>query len=123
MSTGKFEWYIVVVSLVSGIIIGIVVSYLVWCSRRRCLRNKNPQTQTIELGARNKIQTNPEAETVEADATYQELDPTRMNKEDNYQSLIMKGNTSSNNSGNDDDPAYTELNKVRDVENNYQSLT
>ena len=46
-----------------------------------------------------------------------------MNKEDNYQSLIMKGNTSSNDHGNDDDSAYTELSKVRDVENNYHSLT
>ena len=84
---------------------------------------KNPETQTIELNTRSKILKNPEAETVEADSTYQELDLTKMNKEDNYQSLIMKGNTSSNNGVNDDDSAYTELTKVRDVENNYQSLT
>ena len=43
-SAGGFEWYIVVVSLVFGIIIGILLSYIVSCSRRRCLRNKNPQT-------------------------------------------------------------------------------
>ena len=88
------------------------------------MRNKNPQTQTIELDRRNKILTNPEAETVEAaDSTYQELDLTKMNKEDNYQSLITKGNTSSNNAGNDDDSTYSELTRVRDVENTYQSLT
>ena len=87
------------------------------------MRNKNPQTQTIELDTSCKIQTNLEAETVEADSTYQQLDLTKMNKEDNYQSLIMKGNTSSNNAGNDDDSTYTELTKVRDVEDNYQSLT
>ena len=87
------------------------------------MRNKNPQPQTIELGTRNEIQTNPEAETVEADSTYQQLDLTKVNKEDNYQSLIVKGNTSSYNADNNDDSNYTELNKVRGVENNYQSLT
>ena len=86
------------------------------------MRNKTPQPQAIELGTRNKILTNPELETVEGDSTYQELDLTKTNKEDNYQSLILKGNTSSNNGGNDDDSTYTELTKVRDVENNYQSL-
>ena len=38
-----------VVSLVSGIIIGILLSYIVWFSRRRCLRNKNPKAETIDL--------------------------------------------------------------------------
>ena len=111
------------VVFVSGICIGILLSYIVWCSRRRYLRKKNPQPQTIELDTRNEVLTNPEAETVEADSTYQQLDLTKINKEDNYQSLIMKGNTSSNNAGNDDDSTYTELKKVRDVEDNYQSLT
>ena len=105
-------------------IVGIPISYFVWCCRRRLSKNKNPQPQTIELDTRNKIQTNPEAETVEADTTYQQLDLTKMNKEDNYQSLIMNRNTSSNNAESfGDDFTYTELNKVRDVENDYQSLT
>ena len=87
------------------------------------MRNKNPEQQTIELDTTNEIQTNSETEAVKADSTYQELDLTRMNKEDNYQSLIMKGNTSTNNGGNNDDSTYTELTKVREVEDNYQSLT
>ena len=107
----------------SGIIICVLLSYIVLCSRRRYLRNKNPQPQTIELDTTNEIQTNPEAETVEADSTYQQLDLTKMNKEDHYQSLITKGNTSSNDPGNEDDSTYTELTKLRDVEDNYQSLT
>ena len=97
-------------STVFGIIIGILLSYIVWFSRRRCLRNKNPEQQTIELDTRNEIQANPAAETVEADSTYQEPD-------------LTKGNICGNDSRNDDDSAYTELNKVRDVEDNYQSLT
>ena len=89
------------------------------------MRNKNPQPQTIELDTKNKILANPEAETVEADSTYQQLDITKMNKEDNYQSLIMKRNTSSNDAGTiGDDSNYTKLNKeLRDVEKTYQSLT
>ncbi len=40
-----------------------------------------------------------------------------MNKEDNYQSLRV------NAASDDDDSTYTQLNKARDVEDNYQSLT
>ena len=94
-------------SLVSGIIIGILLSYFVSCSRRK-FKNRNPHL-------------NPEPKTTEVDTTYQELDLTKMNKEDNYQSLRV--NAESNDVANDDDPTYTELNKTRDVEHNYQSLT
>ncbi len=44
-----------------------------------------------------------------------------MNAEDNYQSLRVKA--ASNDAANDNDSTYTGLNKTRDVENNYQSLT
>ena len=53
--------------------------------------------------------------------TYRELDLSKMNAEDDYQSLRV--NTASNDAANDDDSTYTELKKARDVENNYQSLT
>ena len=96
-------------------IIGILLSYIVWCTRHRCLRNRNPPPQTT-------TKTKPKAETIEAVSTYQELDLTKMNKEDNYQSLIIKGNIGGNDSRNNDS-TYTELNKVRDAEDNYQSLT
>ena len=94
-------------SLVSGIIIGILLSYIVSCSRHK-FRSRNPHL-------------NPEPKTIEVDTTYQELDLTKMNKEDNYQSLRV--NAARKEAGNDDDTTYTELNKARDVENNYQSLT
>ena len=96
------------VTLVSGIIIGIIFSYIVSCSYRRWFRNKKPER-------------NSEPKTSDVDTTYQELDLSKMNKEDNYQSLRV--NSASNNAANDDDSTYTELNKTRDVENNYQSLT
>ena len=103
------EWYIIVVTLVSGIIVGILLSYIAWCSHRRWFRNRKPKR-------------NPDQKPTEADSTYQELDLSKMNKEDNYQSL--RGNVARiNDVTNDDDSTYTELSKTRDVEDNYQSLT
>ena len=119
----RFEWYIVVISSVSGIIIGILFSYVFFRFYRRCLRNKNREAQVINLSTRNKNLTNPEAETNEADSTYQELDLTKMNQEDNYQSLDMKGNTEIYDAGDRDESTYTKLDSVRDAENNYESLT
>ncbi len=99
-------WHIVV-SLLSGIIIGVLLFHIVLCCRRRWLRNK-------------KRQPNLEAQTTDVDPTYQELDLSKMNKEDNYQSLRM--NAASNDAVNDDESIYNELSETRDVEKNYQSL-
>ena len=96
------------VALVSGIVIGILLSYIFSCSRR-WFKNRKPKR-------------NPDQQLTEADSTYQELDLAKMNKEDNYQSL--RGNVARiNDVTNDDDSTYTELSKTRDVEDNYQSLT
>jgi MFS superfamily sulfate permease-like transporter len=103
-------WH-VVVSLVSGIIIGILLSNIVFCSRRK-FRSRKPQL-------------NPEPKTTEVDTTYQELDLSKMNTEDNYQSLRVNAASydAGNRAGNDEDSTYTELSKTRNVEDNYQSLT
>jgi MFS superfamily sulfate permease-like transporter len=103
----RTEWYIVVVSLVSGIIIGILLSYIVSCSRRK-FRSRKPQS-------------NPAPQRTEVDPTYQEINLSKMNTEDNYQSL--RSNAASNDAAKDDVSTYTALNKIRDVENDYQSLT
>ncbi len=92
----------------SGIIIGLFLAYIVSCSHRRWFKNRKPER-------------NLEPQPTEADTTYQELDLSKMNTEDNYQSLRV--NAASNDVANDNDATYTELNKTRDVENNYQSLT
>ena len=108
-TTSGTEWYIIVVTLVSGIIIGILLSYIAWCSHRRWFTNRKPKR-------------NPDQQPTEADSTYQELNLSKMNKEDNYQSL--RGNVARiNDVTNDDDSTYTELSKTRDVEDNYQSLS
>ena len=87
----------------SGIIIGILLSHIVSCFRRK-FRSRKPES-------------NPEPKSTEVDTTYQELDLSKMNTEDNYQSLRV------NAASNDEESTYTELNKIRDVEDNYQSLT
>ena len=65
-------WH-VVLSLVSGIIIGVFITNVVsyYC---RKYRSKESQSD-------------PAAGTTEIDANYQELDLTKINTEDNYQSL------------------------------------
>ena len=58
--TSGTEWYIIVVTLVSGIIAGVLLSYIAWCSHRRCFkcfRNR-------------KSEENPDQEPTEADSTY-----------------------------------------------------
>ncbi|XP_028397084.1 hemicentin-1-like [Dendronephthya gigantea] len=101
------DWYIVAVTLVSGIIFGIILSYIVFRVRSK---NRNRQLSNPE----------PVPPTSRVDQTYQELDLAKLNKEDNYQSL--RGNAARN-YGVNDESNYTELNKSREVENNYQSLT
>ena len=117
-------------TLVSGIIIGILFSYIVWYSHRRWFRNRNPdrnpEPKTTERNPESKTtERNPESKLTEADTTYQELDLTKMNKEDNYQSLRVNAASHDvgNQAGNDDNSTYTELSKTRDMENKYQSLT
>ncbi|CAB3986179.1 B-cell receptor CD22-like [Paramuricea clavata] len=104
-------WHIVV-SLVSGVIIGLFLSHIVSCSRRRWFINRKPGRSS-------------EPKTADIDTTYQELDLTKINTEDNYQSLRVNAASydAGNRAANDNDSTYTELNKTRDVENNYQSLT
>ena len=92
--------------------IGILLSYIVFCSRRK-FRSRKPQSK-------------PEPKTTEVDTTYQELDLSKMNTEDNYQSLRVNAASlydAGNQTANDEESTYTELSETRDVENNYQSLT
>ena len=99
--SGITKWHIIG-TLLSGIAIGILLSYMISFSRRK-LQNRNPKS-------------NQELSQSQIDSTYQELDLTKMNKESNYQSLTVDA------ARNKDDSTYTELNKTRDVESNYQSL-
>ena len=103
---GKTEWYIIVISSVCGIIIGILLSCIASYSRRKWFTRP---VRTLE------------AQKTVSDSTYEELDLTKMDKEDNYQSLSE--NAARNDGVKNNESNYTELNKTRDDENNYQSLT
>ncbi len=98
------------VSSVSGVIIGLFLACILLCLCRRRFNNRKPERKPVRNNTR-------ESETTQVDTTYQELDLSKMNKEDNYQSLRV------NAASNDDDSTYTELKKTSDVEDNYQSLT
>ena len=135
-SAGTVVAWHIVLSLVSGIIIGILLCHIIWYSRHRWFRKRKPEQ-------------NPEGQTTEADTTYQEIDLSKMNTEYNYQSLrgnaagdeddstytdviktrdveyncqSLKGNAANNDAGDEEDSTYTDLNKIRDDKNTYQSL-
>ena len=92
----------------SGIIVGLFLEHILICARRRWFTNRKSEQHV-------------EPEKTEVDTTYEELDLTKMNTEDNYQSSRV--NAAITNVTNDDDLNYTTLSHARDVENNYQSLT
>ncbi|CAB3996529.1 carcinoembryonic antigen-related cell adhesion molecule 1-like isoform X3 [Paramuricea clavata] len=101
-------WYMVVVILVSGIIIGILLCYIVLCFRRK-FRSRKPQS-------------NPEPKATEVDTTSQELDLSKMNTEDNYQSLRNRGPQSNPEpKATEVDTTYQELDLSKmNTEDNYQ---
>ncbi|XP_046858290.1 uncharacterized protein LOC124451713 [Xenia sp. Carnegie-2017] len=101
----KTEWYIILITLTSGIIVGILVS-IVFQYRRHCFCKNCQQFQSPSEVRKNSV-----------DTTYQELDLSKINnKEDNYQSLRPKEDTI--------DKTYQELYiSKRNIENdNYESL-
>ncbi|XP_046858255.1 carcinoembryonic antigen-related cell adhesion molecule 5-like [Xenia sp. Carnegie-2017] len=102
----KTKWYIILITLTSGIIVGIFVSILFFLRYRQHWFNKKRQ----------QFQCPSEVRKNSVDNTYQELDLSKMNnKEDNYQSLRPKDDTV--------DTTYEELDiSKRNIEdNNYES--
>ena len=102
----KTKWYIILVTLISGIIVGIFITSLFFLRyRQRWVNKKQKQLSTNAEGRVNTV-----------DSTYQELDLLKMNEEDNYQSLRPEDDTA--------DKTYQELDlSKRNIEdNNYESL-
>ena len=101
--SSETEWYIVVISVLSGFVAGMLFSFIILCFRRKFQTRKRQSSEAPPPS--------------EVDTSYQELNLSKINQEDNYQSLRV------NSACNNEESAYTELNKTRDVEDNYQSLT
>ncbi|XP_046857962.1 uncharacterized protein LOC124451391 isoform X1 [Xenia sp. Carnegie-2017] len=98
----KTDWLVTSISVISGIIFGILFCCLIFlCYGRRWLVKKSQMSQSHD------------ARTNTVNTTYEELDLSKRDDRDKYESLRKN---------NDDDNQYQELNKVRDPENNYQSL-
>ena len=106
-SSGRIVIWHIAVSLVSGIIFGIPISYVVgrFCRRRK---NRNPERS-------------PNGQQKMADAIYQELDlPTLKTESSAYHS--MANASSMYETVSDPESTYTKLRKIKDPENVYQSL-
>ena len=88
----------------SGIIIGILVSHIAYCYYRRRFRNRKPK--------RNRNQ-----QPTEADSTYQELDLSKMNKEDNIYQSLRKNKC---NVDNDYDPTYMNPEQLQETQLNFK---
>ena len=112
-SNSGTKWYIIVAVVVSVIFIG-VLCYIICCFRHRCRKSKKPKRKL-------------ESRANEVDLTYQELDLTKMDREDNYQSLVHKNTRGQSNfekPATEDDTTYQQLDLSNmNTEDNYQSLT
>ena len=90
-----------------------IISYIICFSGCRCFKSRKPKR-------------NIESRTSEVDQTYQELDLTKMDREDNYQSLTHKntrGQSKFEKPATEDDPTYQQLDLSKmNTEDNYQSL-
>jgi membrane protein implicated in regulation of membrane protease activity len=69
-------WHLVA-SLLCGIILGLLLSYVIMVFCRRRLRKRKRQSK-------------PESNRSKDDTVYEDLDQTKMNTEDKYQSLRFK---------------------------------
>ena len=110
-ANSEAKLHIIVAVLASLIFIGIL-SIIIWCFRRRWFRSRN-------------LKRNPKLETNSVDSNYQELDLTKMNSEDNYQSLRFKTPQSKFEPQTTEiDTTYQQLDVTKmNTEDNYQSLT
>ena len=113
-----FEWYIILVTLVSGIIIGMIFLYAILSLRQRFKSKKDNSKPAHNYDT---SETHPE--TAADNSAYQELDLRNKETENSYQALRMNTRTRINNEKKIEDEAnYQELDKVREKENSYQSL-
>ena len=116
-STG-FEWYIILVALLCGIVIGMIFHNGIMSLRQR-LKSKKDHSKP----AHNYDTPETDRESAAENSAYQELDLQNREPENNYQALKMKTRRRINNETKTEDEAnYQELDKVREKENNYQSL-
>ena len=116
-STG-FEWYIILVTLVCGIIIGMIFHYGIMSLRRRFKSKKD-----VSKPAHNYDTPETHPEGAADNSAYQELDLRNREPENSYQALRVNTRRRIDNETKiEDEAGYQELDKVREKESNYQTL-
>ena len=116
-STG-FEWYIILVTLICGIIIGMILLYAIQSLRRRFKSKKDVCKPTHNYDT---PETHPES--AADNSAYQELELKNREPENSYQALRVNTRRRIDNETKiEDEAGYQELDKVREKDNNYQSL-
>ena len=86
------EWYIIIVTLISGIVVGILLSHIVLSSRRKLDIQKSQVPDPKPQGS-------------QVDTT-EELDVTKMDTESNYHALRVS--IARDDGVNDDESAHTD---------------
>ena len=114
-----FEWYIILVTLVCGIIIGLMIFLYGIQSLRRMFKRKKDKSEPAPNY--DTPETHPEG--AADNSSYQELELKNRKPENSYQALRMNRRQRINNETKIEDEAnYQELDKVREKKHNYQSL-
>ena len=111
-------WYIILVTLVCGIIIGMVFIFGIMSLRRRFKSKKD-----VAKPAHNHDTPETHRDSAAENSAYQELDLRNKDPENSYQALRVNTRRRINNETRiEDESNYQELDKVREKENSYQSL-
>ena len=117
-TTHRFGWYIIIVTLVCGIVIGMLFRYGIMSLRQR-VKSKNDHSKPTH----NYDTPETDREGAAGNSAYQELELQNREPENSYQALKINTRRRIDNETKIEDEAnYQELDKVREKESNYQSL-
>ncbi|XP_028402410.1 uncharacterized protein LOC114525351 [Dendronephthya gigantea] len=109
---GGTEWYLYIVTFVSGAFVGVVFSGIAGLFFYRRLKNK--------ISAKSLQESKPESRP-ERNPVYEDLNLNEMNSgDDNYHQSLQGHSDSHEVSGENADSAYSELSTIREEDNNYQ---
>ena len=117
-SNSDTKWYFIVIALICGMFLGAILLYVILSLRQR-FKSK----QDVSKPAHNYDTPETHPEGAADNSTYQELDFRNKDPENSYQALQMNRRRRMKiETKIEDEAGYQELDKVREKDNNYQSL-
>ena len=119
-STGAdiIDMRFILIAFICGIFVGVAIALCVFLLRRQWFKSKR-----LSKPACNHDTPDTDRESATDNSAYQELDLRNKDPENSYQALRMNTRRRIDNETNiEDEAGYQELDKVREKENNYQSL-